>query len=132
VIFTTSIKYPITFDYVSGKTNLDDYVISINRCIALCLTSAKNELLGDPDFGSNLYEMLFEQYSDNLQVLIKQEIVDCITKFESRITVTDNNITIEKKNDGNKNSFDIHISYTVTRTNKQFDTTVTLEEDRDG
>ena len=129
MIFTTSIKYPITFDYISGKTDLDDYVTSINRCIALTLTSAKMELLGDPDFGSRLYEMLFEQYSENLQMLIKQEIVECIKKFESRISITEDDIDIIKKEDGNKNSFLIHIKYTITRTKAMYETEVLLEED---
>lgn len=129
MIFTTSIKYPITFDYISGKTNLDDYVISINRCIALTLTSAKMELLGDPDFGSRLYEMLFDQYSDSLQYMIKQEIVECITKFESRITITEEDIDIIKKEDGNRNSFLIHIKYTISRTDESYETEVLLEED---
>lgn len=132
MIFTSSIKYPNTFNYVSGKTDLDDYVTSINRCIALILTSAKCELLGDPNYGSNLYAMLFEQYSDNFEILIKQEIVDCITAFERRITVTTDNIKIEQKSINEKNSFVITINYTIIRSGQSYETSITLEEDDTG
>ena len=129
MLFKTSIKYPITFNLVSGKTDLDDSIVSINRCIALILTSAKNELLGDPDYGSRLYEMLFDQYSDNLETRIKKEIVDCLTKFESRAYVTENDVTIEHVEDSDRNRYKITISYSIIGTNKKSDTSFYVEED---
>lgn len=128
MIFTTSIKYPNTFNYSSGKTDLDEYVVSINRCIALILTSAKGELLGDPNYGSNLYAMLFDQYSDTFETLVKQEIVECVNTFETRVSLTENNVTIKHNENTDKNSFTITISYTILRTNASYETSITLEE----
>lgn len=127
MLFTKSIKYPITFNLTSGKTDFDELVTSINRCVALILTSAKGELLGDPDYGSRLYELLFNQYSDNLQDIIKKEIVESISKYETRITIQDTDITIEQEENADRNAFNIHITYTVTDTGNNYETVVSLE-----
>ena len=128
MLYTKSIKYPNTFDLISGKTQLDEKLVSINKCIALILTSAKGELLCDPDFGSTLYELLFEQYSDNLQKVIKSEIVSCVSKYESRVVFGEENITITQNTDGNRNSFTITINYTVRNSSAQSTVDVELEE----
>lgn len=127
MLYTKSIKYPVTFNLTSGKTDLDELTTSINRCVALILTSAKGELLGDPDYGSRLYELLFNQYSDDLQDMIKTEIVESISKYETRIKVKDTDITIEQEENADRNAFNIHISYTVTNTGNNYETVVSLE-----
>ena len=127
MLYTKSIKYPVTFNLTSGKTDLDELTTSINRCVALILTSAKGELLGDPDYGSRLYELLFNQYSDDLQDMIKTEIVESISKYETRIKVRDTDITIEQEENADRNAFNIHISYTVTNTGNNYETVVSLE-----
>ena len=129
LLYTKSIKYPSTFDLISGKTVLDDKLVSINRCISLILTSAKGELLGDPEYGSRLYELLFDQYSDNLQKIVKAEIVDCISQYESRVTISDSDITIEHNDNTDRNSFNVTINYTLKNSTVQSTTTVVLEED---
>ena len=128
MLYTSSIKYPNTFNLTSGKTDLDEKFTSINRCIALILTTAKGELLGDPDFGCTLYELLFEQYSENLQQIIKSDIVECLSKYEGRISLTTDNITIEEDSTYGRNAFNITINYTLRNSTVQSTTTVTLEE----
>lgn len=128
MIYTKSIRYPLTFDTVSGKTELDSTTISINRCIGLILLTGKGELLGDPDFGCRLYEMLFEQYSDVTEREIKTEIVESIRTYEKRITVSENNISITHIEDTDRNAYKITISYVVKNSPKQQETTVYLEE----
>ena len=125
----TSIKHPNTFNLISGKTDLDDKLTSINRCIALILTTAKGELLGDPQFGCTLYEILFDQYSDNLQKLIKSEIINAVSKYESRVSFSEGDITITPfDQNGHINSFTITINYTIKNTTVQSTTSVVLEE----
>jgi phage baseplate assembly protein W len=129
VLLTKSIKYPDTFNYVSGKTDLDDDITSINRCLGLLLTTAKMELLGDPEFGCRLYEMLFDQYSDNLETQIKQEICDSIEQFEKRITVMPKDIEITHNEDTDRNSYNIKITYQIKNTTYIRDTLIYIEED---
>ena len=118
MLFKTSIKYPITFNLTSGVTDLDDLTTSINRCIGLILTTGKGELLGDPDFGCRLYEMLFNQYSEILENQIKEEIIESINKFESRVSLKEDNITITQDNSDDRNRFKITITYSINGTDR--------------
>jgi phage baseplate assembly protein W len=118
MLFKTSIKYPITFNLTSGVTDLDDLTTSINRCIGLILTTGKGELLGDPDFGCRLYEMLFNQYSEILENQIKEEIIESISKFESRVSLKEDNITIAQDNSDDRNRFKITITYSINGTDR--------------
>ena len=110
MLFTNSIKFPNIFNLESGNTSLDSEYTSINRCLALILTTAKGELLGDPDYGCTLYEQLFNNYTEERQSIIKNDIVDSINKFEKRIIVTSEDITI-KPIDNTEHNFQITISY---------------------
>lgn len=128
MLFKKSIKYPITFNITSGKTDLDNLTTSINKCIGLILTTAKYELLGDPDFGCRLYELLFNQYSNDLEKTIKSEIVQSLTRYEKRITVYETDIEIVHVDNADRNAFNITITYTINETNKDYETTVYLED----
>ena len=110
MLFTNSIKFPNIFNLESGNTSLDGKYTSINRCLALVLTTAKGELLGDPDYGCTLYEQLFNNYTEELQDIIKNDIVDSINKYEKRIIVTTDDITI-KPIDNTEHHFQITITY---------------------
>lgn len=127
MLFKTSIKYPITFNLTSGVTDLDDLTTSINRCIGLILTTGKGELLGDPDFGCRLYEMLFNQYSEILELQIKEEIIESLDKFESRIKVMQDDITIVQENENDRNRFKITITYSINGTDRIGTTDVSFE-----
>ena len=130
MLYTKSIKYPNPFNLQSGKTDLSESTTSINQCIGLILTTAKGELLGDPDFGCTLYEILFEQYSLNTEVLVKKEIAESINTYEHRVTVSEQDISIEESMDeiGHKNRYKITISYMINNTSKINTTTVMVEE----
>lgn len=130
MLYTKSIKYPNPFNLQSGKTDLSESIASINQCIGLILTTAKGELLGDPDFGCTLYEILFEQYSLNTEVLVKKEIAESINTYEHRVTVSEQDISIEESMDetGHKNRYKITISYMINNTSKINTTTVMVEE----
>lgn len=128
MLYTKSIKHPQMFGLISGKTDLDDNIISINRCLGLLLTSAKGELFGQPDFGSRLYEMLFDQYSQTYEEMVKQEIVDTITKYETRISIDTNDITIKQNTDGLRNSYSITIHYVVSNSLQENEFNVIVEE----
>lgn len=131
MLYTSSIKYPNTFNLISGKTDLDSKFISINRCIALILTSAKGELLGDPQFGCRLYELLFDQYSESLNKIIKSEIIEAVGRYESRVSFSEDDITVTPATEqsGHINSFTITINYTIINTTIQSTATVELKED---
>lgn len=110
MLFTNSIKYPNIFNLTSGDTDVDTEYTSINRCLGLLLTTARGELLGDPDFGCTLYERLFNGFTMSEQTDIKAEIVEAITKYEKRIIVNTTDINIEEI-DAEAHTYRIQINY---------------------
>lgn len=128
MLFPKSISYPTTFDIDSGVTKLDSDYLSINMCLALLLTTAKNELLGDPDFGCRLYELLFDQASDDLLDEIKDDIVENVKKFETRVTVNREDIEIKHQENTDRNAYTITITYRINNTQRTNTTDIILEE----
>lgn len=130
MLFTKSVKFPNIFNVDVGNTDLDDQYASINRCLALLLTTAKGELLGDPDFGCTLYERLFDPYVESMKETIIKEIIDSINKYEKRISVTDTDINIEQHNE-DRLSYTIHIKYKLKNSDLSNTTFIYIsEEDR--
>jgi phage baseplate assembly protein W len=128
MLFTNSIKFPNIFNLNSGATSIESQYTSINRCIALILTTAHGELLGDPDFGCGLYEKLFNAYTSNETELIKNDIVNSLTKYEKRITITKEDITIESVNN-DEHRYNIHLTYKLKNSDVTNDASLTLSEE---
>ena len=127
MLFKKSISYPQVFDSISGRTLLDDEFTSINRCIALILTSAKGELLGSPDFGSRLYELLFDPLVEDTRTNIIDEIVKTLKKYEKRITIDKNDVDVVK-DDKKQNSYKITISYKLANSDIENSTILKFED----
>jgi len=104
----TTISYPYIFNSLTGKSQLDYDIMSINNCLTLLLGSTRNELLGEPSFGTNLYQYLFEHSNEALYDLIKADIVETVNKYEKRITVAPEYIYITP---GDNNDLYINIKY---------------------
>ena len=129
MLYTDSIKFPIMFDYDSGQTLLDSTVTSINRCIGLLCTTAKGELLGNPDFGCNLYKLLFNNVTKDYITSVQEDIVNSITKYESRVSINKSDIDIsENSNNTNHDSYTITIKYRISNSSKSFETSIRMEE----
>ena len=131
MLFKKSIKYPIIFDSISGRTQLDDEFTSINRCIALILTSAKGELLGSPDFGSHLYELLFDPKDSLTEVNVIEDIVQTLSTYEKRIIVDKSDITIEDVKD-TPNTYKITITYKLSNSEVEYSTDVFMSDQLNG
>ena len=120
MLYTSSITHPKMFSVINGNTDIDKLDTSINRSIALILLTAKGEVFGNPEFGSDIRKFLFESYNDNLKELIIDEIIDSVSKWEDRIIINRSDISIEQEDLALK----IHISYTLTNSNIRGDTDV--------
>lgn len=91
---STSIKHPNTFSLVSGETSLVKYLDSINQSIRLILTTSRGELFGDPAYGTNLKELIFEFAGVPLETAIREEIVRVLNLYEKRIFISEEDIDI--------------------------------------
>lgn len=128
MLFKNSFRFPNMFNAITGETMLDTEYTSINRCIALILTTARGELLGDPDFGCTLYEQLFNVHTESLDDIIKTDIVNSLNKYEKRINISKTDIEI-RQDSNNKNAYIIHINYTIKNSNENGSVEVNINQE---
>lgn len=91
---TNMISFPNIFNKSSGKTMLVSNNTEIKQAIKCVLLTNIGELLGDPMFGSNIKSSLFEIKNDIFITILKQRIVDAITKHVKSAKVNGNEIEI--------------------------------------
>lgn len=87
-----TIAFPKIFNTTTGKVNVVSGTESINDCLYILLNSMSPELLGDPEYGSNILELSFEYEGALLEELLRSKILNAITKYEHRIDVTSEDI----------------------------------------
>ena len=73
------------------------------------LLTAKGERIMQPNFGSRLRELLFEQYTEDLSSRIQEEIQEAISTWLPYINIASVNI-IQSDEDPNTTSVDIDFS----------------------
>ena len=73
------------------------------------LLTAKGERVMQPEFGSRLRELLFEQYTEDLSSRIQSEIQEAISTWLPYINISNVNI-IQSDEDPNTTSVDIDFS----------------------
>lgn len=105
-------SFPQIINRVSGKIELSSNTQSINECLGILLRTTPGEMLGDPEWGCNLLNRIFQYQGIIVDELIKDDIIDAISKYEPRITVTINDIVIEE----NINVVNIYIQYEIKET----------------
>lgn len=102
-----TIKYPKMFSTTTHHVDVSSKNISIGECLTLLLTTAKNEFFGDPNYGTHLYEYIYEHNTAILAEMIRSEIIDAIKTYEPRIEVTEDDIEITEDN----NIVNINVRY---------------------
>lgn len=105
-------SFPQIINRTSGKIDLSSNTQSINECLGILLRTRPGEMLGDPDWGCNLINRVFQYQGVILAELIKEDILDAVQKYEPRITMTSNDIVIVN----NKNVVNIYLEYTIKET----------------
>ena len=92
----TTFSFPRMVDLRTRKITLSDTYKSINECLGILLRTRKGELLGDPDYGCNLLERIFMYNGLIVEQLIREDILDAVSKYAPRINMTSNDIIIEQ------------------------------------
>jgi len=109
---TISITFPFKDDTVSGKllkmntTSLDD----IRSSLYFFVTTRKGERWYDPDFGTRLYEFLFEKNDAIVASEVKESLKKDIEKYFKNLSIED--ITVDQTE--NTNTLNINIDFLYT------------------
>lgn len=88
-----SIAFPNMLSHAKTNLFLDHEATMSN--LKLVLLSTKNDLLGDPDFGSLLKRKIFEQNTSILVDLLIDDIYTTIMTFMPQISLKRNDITVD-------------------------------------
>ena len=91
-----SISFPNMFGTGSTKMKYDSDATKQN--LKLLLLTTKQELLGDPNYGTNLKKLLFEQNSTIIKDIIIDDIYTNIKVFLPQIEVQRKNIELVPNN----------------------------------
>ena len=105
-------SFPQIINRTTGKIEMSDNVQSINECLGILLRTRPGELLGDPEWGCNLISRVFQYNGVIIGELNKKDIIDAIEKYEPRIKITNNDITLVE----DTNLLQIYIQYEIKET----------------
>ena len=111
----TFTKKPVTGDVALSFDNK-----AVIRSIRNLLSTRKYERPFDPDLGSNIDTLLFENFSPLVASLIEREVIDTINNYEPRALV--DSVRVSANPDSNQ--YDVTITFYIE--NATLPTTVTL------
>ena len=82
---------------------------AIARSVRNIVSTTPGEKLFDPDFGSSVSEILFENVDDITAISIEDEIKNCLANYEPRVELID----VEVDPNFDENQFDVLITYRI-------------------
>ena len=82
---------------------------AIARAVRNIVSTTPGEKLFDPDFGSSVSEILFENVDEITAVSIQDEIRNCLNNYEPRVDLVD--VNVDPNFD--ENQFDVKITYRI-------------------
>ena len=97
-------KHPVTDDLVTVKDK-----VAIAQSISNLLQTNTGERPFNPDLGSGIRELLFEQADWGTAAAIRGRVRECLVKYEPRIKV----LRVNSDPDYNSNGFDVSIEYEI-------------------
>ena len=82
---------------------------AIARAVRNIVSTTPGEKFFDPDFGSSVSEILFENVDDITAISIQDEIKNCLQNYEPRVEIID--VKVDPNFD--ENQFDVTITYRI-------------------
>jgi len=102
-----------------------DVIEQIKTNINLLLRTKKGERRMNPEFGSNLWNLVFENYGDDFTPIIETAVKSDISKWMPYVNVEDVKTVVD--DDQNKNMHIVHVSVLFTVPSLGATTTQTLD-----
>ena len=82
---------------------------AIARAVRNIVSTTPGEKFFDPDFGSSVSEILFENVDDITAISIQDEIKNCLQNYEPRVEIID----VKVNPNFDENQFDVIITYRI-------------------
>lgn len=94
----TTFAFPTMIDRINGKTKLSTDVKSINECLGILLRTRPGELIGEPGYGCNLINRIYQYNGVILTDLCREDILNAVSVWEPRCEIHKDDIVIVRKN----------------------------------
>ena len=122
-------SFPQMFNKTTYKTSLSENTKSINECLGILLRTRPGEMLGDPNWGCSLIERIFMYEGVVIESLLKEDILNAVQKYEPRITMSSNDITIVQE----PKVVHIYIQYEIKETGEinEYNLDITADDNPD-
>ena len=115
-------KHPVTDDLIVVKDKA-----AIMQSISNLLLTNKGERLFQPQLGSGLQTALFEPMDFGTAAIIKNEVRECLSKYEPRIRVNEIRCELDFQNNG----YEVEVDFTIVgRNDKPQSISIFLERTR--
>ena len=115
-------KHPVTDDLVAVKDKA-----AIMQSISNLLLTNKGERLFQPQLGSGLQTALFEPMDFGTAAIIKNEVRECLGRYEPRISVNGVRCELDYQNNG----YEVEVDFTIVgRNDKPQSISIFLERTR--
>jgi phage baseplate assembly protein W len=115
----TGLKFPFSFQSVFGgaeiSTSTSQEHEHIRESIVQILGTRPGERFMNPEFGSKLKDLVFEQNDEVLKGLIRHHVIDAIKRWEKRVVITAVSFDDSIRNK-DLNQLPVIISYRVIQT----------------
>lgn len=115
-----TISFPRMFNQNSAHISIDMSTTtkSVVESLNSLLKTNRGELLGDPNYGTNIHKMLFDIKSSENVSEIKSEIVDSIHQYIPQIVISENYIKIYSN--PNNSQYKITIQFKMLRESQYY------------
>ena len=110
---STGVGISVPFDGATGINTTYTTTDTIKSNLINFLLTGKRERVMNPNFGSGLREILFEQLTGDTTAIINDLIKGGIEEFFPQVVIEDLNITLDEFNQ----TIDIYLKYTIINTN---------------
>ncbi len=107
--------FPVNVDS-AGKLNIAEYEESVRQSIWIILGTARGERVMRPDFGCDIYDLVFSVNSASTAGQLSHAVQESLLRFEPRIDVLD----VRVDSAGTDNTLLLNIEYEVRATNNVF------------
>lgn len=111
-------RHPITNDVVK-KNDAD----AIKQAIKIIILTSFYEKPYDPNFGTEIYDLLFENSYDIIEQRVYDMVDKAIKKYDPRVSIDDVSVNF----DDGANSLNIKVAFTVFKNMKTEQANIKLE-----
>lgn len=94
----TTFSFPTTIDRINGKTRLSTDEKSVNECLGILFRTRPGELMGEPEYGCNLINRIYQFNGALIPELCKEDIINAATRWEPRCEIHPDDIQIVQQN----------------------------------